>query len=99
MSEWDYAQADRSEELAQLHFFSTKKKREHGGEVEFRITIKEFAVPPPGQFVRFFAEADKSVNQHTAPIVPCGWGDSLAKALSDCMRMIRQFPYEGEERS
>ncbi len=97
MSEWHYAQTDRSEELAQLHFFSMKKC-EQGGEVDFRITVKEFAVPPPGQFVCFFAEADKPVNQKTTPIVPSGWGDSLLKALSDCLRMIRQFPYEGDER-
>lgn len=97
MSEWHYAQEDRSEELAQLHFFSVKK-REQGREVNFRITVREFAVPPPGQFVRFFAEADKPVNQQTAPIVPSGWGDSLFKALADCLRLIRQFPYEGEER-
>lgn len=98
MSEWHYAQTDRSEELAELHSFSMKKCEEKA-EVSFRITVKEFAVPPPGQFVRFFAEADKPVNQKTAPIVPSGWGDSLLKALSDCMRIIRQFPYEGEERS
>lgn len=96
MSEWHFAQQDRSEELAQLHFFSVKK-REQGREVSFRITVREFAVPPPGQFVRFFAEANKPVNQQTAPIVPSGWGDSLFKALADCMRLIRQFPYEGEE--
>jgi hypothetical protein len=74
------------------------KKTQPGGEVYFRITEKEFAAPPQGQYVSFFAEADKQVNQKTAPIVPSGWGDSLLKALSDCMGMIRQFPCEGEER-
>lgn len=81
----------------ELRFF-TMKKRQPDGDVYFRITVKEFATAPPGQYVRFFAEADKAVNQKTAPIVPSGWGDSVLKALADCMRMIRQFPYEGEQR-
>jgi hypothetical protein len=97
MSDWQYARVNNSEELAQLHFF-LMKKTQPGSEVYFRITVKEFAAPPQGQYVRFFAEADKSVNQKTAPVVPSGWGDSLLRALSDCMGMIRQFPYEGEER-
>ncbi len=96
MPEWTDAQSDRSEELFRLHFFSMKK-HEQKGDIHFRITVKEFAVPPPGQYVRFFAEADKQVNQKTAPFVPSGWGDSLFMALLDCLRLIRQFQYEGEE--
>lgn len=94
MVEWRYAQTDRSEELAQLYFFSIKK-RQPGGDVDFRITVREFAAPPPGQHLRFFAEADKQVNQKTAPFLPSGWGDSVMKALADCLRLIREFPYEG----
>jgi len=97
VAEWQYAQSDRSEELAQLYFFSMKK-RQPDGDVNFRITVREFAAPPPGQHLRFFAEADKPVNQKTAPFLPSGWGDSVLKALADCMRLIRQFPYEGEMR-
>ena len=93
MSDWPYLQADSSEQLAQLHLFSITK-RQHGGDVTFRITVKEFAVPPPGQRVRFFAEADKPLNQKTAAFVPCGWGNSVFTALGDCVRLIRQFPYE-----
>lgn len=96
MADWQFAQADRSEELAVLHFFSMKK-RQTGGDVNFRITVREFATPPPGQHLRFFAEADKHVNQTAAPILPCGWGDSVSEALSGCLRLIRQFPYEGAE--
>lgn len=95
MAEWHYAQAEASEELALLHIFSMKK-RQQGGDVTFRITVREFATAPAGHHQRFFAEADKPVNQKTAPVVPCGWGDSVLVALSDCLRMIRQFPYEGE---
>ena len=98
MEDWCYAQVNNSEELARLHFFSLTKS-EPGGQVTFRITIKEFARPPQGQFVRFFAEADKHVNQRTAPVLPSGWGDTLTKALNDCLRMIREFPFEGEEAS
>lgn len=98
MAEWHYAQADPSEELASLHFFSMKKSQP-GGDVTFRITVREFATAPWGHHQRFFAEADKAVNQKTAALVPCGWGDTVLVALSDCLRMIRQFPYEGDEKS
>ena len=93
MSEWPYLQKEIAEELAQLHFFSMVR-RQPTGDVAFRITVKEFAAPPPGQRLRFFAEADKPVNQKTASFVPCGWGNSIFAALGDCLRLIRQFPYE-----
>ena len=96
VTDWHYAHSNSAEELAQLHYFLMKKVQPGGG-VYFRITVKEFAAPPPGLAARFFAEADKPVNQKIAPVVPFGWGDSLRSALSECMRMIRQFPYEGEE--
>lgn len=96
MNDWRFAQKDPSEELAILHHFSFKKLQS-GLEITFLITVKEFVTPPKGQFARFFAQADKEVNQKTAPILPTGWGTSLLDALSDCTRMIRDFPYEGEE--
>lgn len=96
MSDWNFAQKDSSEELAQLHYFSYKKQQS-GADIIFLITVKEFVTPPKGQFARFFAQADKEVNQKTAPIIPTGWGVSLLDALSDCTRMIRDFPYEGKE--
>jgi hypothetical protein len=94
--DWHYAQTNRSEELA-LHYHFSMKKREQDREIQFRITVKEFAAPPPGQHLRFFAEADKPVNQKTAAFLPSGWGDSVFQALADCLRLIRQFPYEGSE--
>jgi hypothetical protein len=94
MSDWVYLQANPGEQLMQLHNFSIVKQQA-SGDVTFTITVKEFAVPPPGQHVRFYAQADKAVNQKTASFVPCGWGDSLFSALGDCVRLIRQFPYEG----
>ena len=92
MSEWTYAQRDPAEELAQLHYFAFKK-RQPGGDVEFVITVKEFASRNAAQ-MRFYAQADKEVNQQTAPFRPFGWGDSLLAALTECMRGIREHPYE-----
>lgn len=95
MNDWVHVQEDRSEQLAMYYYFSVIK-HQHGQQIPFRITVKEFATPPPGQHVRFFAEADRQVNQGAAPFVPCGWSNSLYSALGDCLRLIRQFPYDGE---
>ena len=92
MAEWVYAQTDPDEELAELRYFCFKK-RQPDGEIEFVITVKEFA-PRNALQMRFYAQADKEVNQIAAPFRPFGWGDSLLIALSECMRVIRQFPYD-----
>lgn len=97
MNDWKYAQEEGSEVLAKLHFFSVKK-RHTLGEVEFRITVREFATADTGDML-FFAEADKEVNQKTAPFRPCGWSNTLLGALADCMRNIRRFEYEEPEQS
>ena len=94
--EWHFTKTSPSEELAQLSFFAMKKRQPEGN-VSFRITVKEYALPPAGQRLRFFAEADKQVNQQSAPLLPSGWGDSVQEALEGCLRLIRQFPYEGED--
>jgi hypothetical protein len=96
LSDWKFAQKDVSEELALLHSYSIKK-RQNGRDICFVITVKEFAAPPPGQYAHFFAQADKYVNQKTAPLLPTGWGNSLLDALCACVRMIREFPYDGQE--
>jgi hypothetical protein len=96
VTDWRFAQKTDSEELAQLHHF-TFKKCQGGGQISFLITVREYVVPPPGQHARFFAEADKMVNQKVAPFLPSGWGNSLLSALSDCTRIIRQFPCEDSE--
>ena len=93
MSDWKYAQEDSSEALAKLHFFSVKK-HQASGEVEIRITVREFATAKTEDML-FFAEADKQMNQKTAPFRPCGWSNTLLGALSDCMRNIRRVEYEG----
>jgi hypothetical protein len=96
MNDWTFAQDHPAEQLAQLFYFSFMK-RQGEGVVPFQIIVKEFATPPPGQRLRFFAEADKAVNQKTASFIPCGWGNSIFSALGDCVRLIRQFPYDEEE--
>lgn len=93
MAEWELAQTHPSEQLAQLHFFSMKKVQANG-EIEFRITVREF-VAQQDRHMRFFAEADRQTNQSVAPFTPCGWGSTLVKALSECLRSIHRFPYEG----
>ena len=92
MAEWHFAQEDPSEELSQLHFFSMKKHQDEGS-IEFIITVKEFVDRNP-QLMRFFAQADKEVNQKTASFRPFGWGTTLVQALSECMKVIRRHPYE-----
>jgi hypothetical protein len=94
VQDWQYAQTDGSEELAEIHVF-TMKKTDPGRVTDFQITVREYAVPPAGHHHRFYAEADKQVNQKTAAFLPSGWGESVLKALADCMRLIRQFHYEG----
>jgi hypothetical protein len=93
MSDWKFAQEEAPTDLALLHFFSIVKK-EPAGDVEFRITVKEFA-KPTSRPMSFFAQADKQTNQKTMAITPAGWGDSLLAALSECITEIHRFPYEG----
>jgi hypothetical protein len=93
MREWIFAQTDPGDELAQLCFFSMKKRRP-GGDIEFLITVRELAKPADAS-LRFFAQADKQTNQKTVPFTPSGWGDTLLKALSECVLAVHRFPYEG----
>ena len=97
MTEWHFAQTDAADELAILHHFSMKKQAAHG-DVEFVITVKEFATPKD-HTMRFFAMADKQVFQQGVPFTPVGWGTTLLKALAECMLLIKQFPYEGQSQT
>src|ERR1700723_3550560 len=96
MSDWVHIQARTGEQLMQLHQFSFTRQQP-GGDVTFAITVKEYAVSPPGQRVRFYAQADKQVYLSAAPFLHGGWGSSLVSALGHCVPMIREFPYEGEK--
>jgi hypothetical protein len=93
MAEWTFAQSEEADELAQLHFFSVNK-RQGESTIEFRITVKEYATANHLS-MRFYAEADKQVNQKGVPYTPNGWGSTLLQALADFVRGIQNFPYEG----
>ena len=95
MEDWKFTQKDPSEALARLHFFSVKKKHA-SGEVEARITVKEFATAKTTD-LKFFASADIELNQKTMPFQPCGWSETLLGALAECLRNLRKFDYEGPE--
>jgi hypothetical protein len=94
LAEWQFAHAEPNEQFAQLHHFSIVQQQ-GGREIEFVITVKEF-VKATDPAMKFFAQADKQTNQKTMPFTPVGWGGTLLQALSDCMRAVRRFPYEGE---
>src|SRR5579862_8134732 len=91
MKDWGFAQTDASQEMAEVHWFSIMK-----GGVEFTIKVKEY-VTPREPTMYFFAQADKMTNQKNAPYRPCGSGKSLLEALSECVKAINRFPYEGDE--
>jgi len=95
VEDWKFTQKDPSEALARLHFFSVKKKHA-SGEVEARITVKEFATAKTTD-LKFFAMADIELNQKTMRFQPCGWSETLMGALTECLRNLRKFDYEGPE--
>ncbi|MCW5982762.1 MAG: hypothetical protein KIT09_32030 [Bryobacteraceae bacterium] len=94
MSDWMFAQEHSSQELARLHLFSVKKKQ-GDRDIEFVITVREYATPPDGS-LKYFAKADKQTNQSAAPYTPSGWGRDLLSALAECIRAVNRFPYEGD---
>jgi hypothetical protein len=94
MGEWEFAQTDPAQELAELRFYSIKKLQ-GDKTIEFRITVREYA-PRNQLLMRFYAEADKQTKQKTAPYTATGWGPTLLQALSQCVREIQRFPYEGD---
>ena len=93
MKEWGFAQTHPNQQMALLHMYSVTKVQP-GGDVEFIITVKEY-VTPKEPTMHFFAQADKMTNQKTAPFRPCGWGKTMLEALSECVKAINRFPYEG----
>jgi hypothetical protein len=92
MEEWAYAQSKAAEKLAKVSHFSVMKQQD-GAEIEFVITVKEYAAAADRR-MRFFAMADKQTNQDGAPYTPCGWGETLISALADCIRELHRFPYQ-----
>jgi hypothetical protein len=94
MDDWKYAETDPAQKLSRLHTFSFNKTQP-GRETEFIVTVHEYVSPPAGG-MRFFAKSDKQTNQELAAYTPTGWGNDLLSALSDCIRAIEKFPYQGD---
>jgi hypothetical protein len=95
VNEWKLVQKDSSEALARLHFFCVTKKHAKG-EIEARITVKEFASAKTSD-MQFYATADLELNQKTLRFQPCGWSETLVGALGECMRNLRKFDYQADE--
>jgi len=93
MADWTLAETDPARGLARIQEFSILKLQADGP-VEFRITVREYAVRSP-LHMKYFAQADKQTNQKTAPFTPSGWGDTVLDALCECIQAIDLFPYEG----
>jgi hypothetical protein len=89
MSDWKYIRQNPGEALAQLHYFSVKKKTATG-EVDLRITVHEYASADIGNLM-FFAQTDETLNQSAAPFRPSGWSSTLGGAVEECLRNVRRF--------
>jgi hypothetical protein len=89
MSDWKYIRQNPGEALAQLHYFSVKKKTATG-EVDLRITVHEYASADIGNLM-FFAQTDETMNQSIAPFRPSGWSSTLGGAVEECLRNVRRF--------
>ena len=95
MSDWIFPHSEQAEELAQLHFFSIKKRHAHGA-VEIHICVKEFALRN-AQGMKFFAQTEEPLNQDAVPFQPFGWGETLSEALSECLSQIRRYQYQSAQ--
>jgi hypothetical protein len=89
VSDWKYIRQNPGEALAQLHYFSVKKKSA-AGDVELRITVHEYAHADIGNLL-FFAQTDETMNRSAAPFRPSGWSSTLAGAIEECLLNIRRF--------
>ena len=73
------------------------RQKEHAdGAIEARITVKEFVTFKTSD-MQFFATADVELDQKAMKFQPCGWSDTPAGALSECLRNFRKFDYEADE--
>ncbi len=92
LSDWRFAQSGRKQHLAQLHWFSMKKKY-RGKELEFRIVVREYYTPPDPA-MPFYAEAEWPVEPAPEHLTPFGWGGTLLKALAECVAAVDHLPEE-----
>jgi hypothetical protein len=95
LSDWKFAQTTPAQRLAHVEHFSLTKQNPDGREIEFLITVREY-ITPRDPMLKFYATSDLQTNQKTMAFTPCGWGDTSLAALSECIRAIERFAYEGE---
>ncbi len=93
-TEWKFVDVEPEERLARVEYYAVIKHQE-GREIEFLISVREY-LHPKDPMVRFLATADKQTNQKTMPFTPVGWGNTMLRALSECIQAIRRFPYEAD---
>jgi hypothetical protein len=93
MADWTLAQRDPADALTRLHYF-TMKKQQGDRAIEFLVTMRE-SIRDGDRPMQFIAQADKQTNQKTRPFTPTEWGSTLIEALSQCVREIHRFPYQG----
>ncbi len=91
--DWEYVETEAPEAFCRMEHFGIKKVLEDGNTVEFLVTVRKY-VNGPDPAMSFFAEADKQVNQKSAPYTPVGWGSTQNDALWECIKAIRKFPYQ-----
>jgi hypothetical protein len=91
--DWEYVETGPEEAFCRLEHFGIKKTLDDGKIVEFMVTVREYHKRPDPDMA-FFAEADKQVNQKSAPYTPVGWGSTRNDALWECIKAIRKFPYQ-----
>jgi hypothetical protein len=97
VAEWVHAQKDPADELAQLHYFSFKKRQGRGGD---RVCDYREGVCVEERSADALLRAGGQGNQpENCPFRPFGSGDSLLNALSECIRSIRQYPYEPDQKT
>lgn len=93
-TEWQFVDALAEERLARVEHYSIVKHQD-GREIEFFITVREY-LHPRDPSVKFLATADKQTNQKTLAYTPTGWGNTVIRALAECVQAVRRFPYEGD---
>ncbi len=91
MEGWKFAQKDPTEALALLHFFSVTKKHA-SGEIEARITVKEFANAKTTD-MKFLCEAEVvgGTRRHGYFTRPVGGGCDLVRSPGNSCGTIRNF--------
>lgn len=93
--DWEFIETHAEEAFSRIEYFGFKKPMPDGTSVDFVVTLHHYRLRPDPA-MSFFAQADKQVNQKTAPYTPSGWCSTAQEALWECLKSIRKFPYQPE---